>query len=203
MNSVLRQKTFPSGQEFQIVQGDITQEQVDAIVNAANSRLQHGGGVAGVIVRRGGRQIQTESNDWVRQHGPVSHDKPAYTSAGSLPYKYVIHAVGPIWGEGEEDAKLAATVRCALDLADQLNLESISLPAISTGIFGFPKGRAAELIFETIAQYYTAHPESSLALVRLTLFDKATVNAFLFVFDAGNTSHSNKATGDTNLTPDT
>jgi O-acetyl-ADP-ribose deacetylase (regulator of RNase III) len=190
MNTVLRQKKFPSGHEFQIVQGDITQERVDAIVNAANSRLQHGGGVAGVIVRRGGREIQQESNAWVRQYGPVSHAKPAYTMAGHLPCKYVIHAVGPIWREGDEaaklsaDAKLAAAVKGSLECAEELGLESISLPAISTGIFGFPKERSAKIIFETIAAYFDIHPESGLTQVRLTLLDQATVDVFLRTFDA-------------------
>ena len=89
--------TYPSGQRLEIVQGDITGETVDAIVNAANSHLQHGAGVAGAILRRGGYQIQQESLEWVRQHGPVTHAEPAYTSAGKLPCRYVIHAVGPVW----------------------------------------------------------------------------------------------------------
>ena len=184
MNSILRQKTFLSQHEFQIVQGDITQEQVDAIVNAANSQLQHGGGVAGMIVSRGGQQIQQESNAWVRAHGPVSHEEPAYTTSGRLPCKYVIHAVGPIWGEGTEDAKLGAAVKGSLKLADELSLESISLPAISTGIFGFPKERAAKIIFKTIDQYFDDLPESGLTLVRLTLFDQTTLDVFLQVWDA-------------------
>jgi len=184
MNLILRQKTFSSRHEFQIVQGDITQEQVDAIVNAANSQLQHGGGVAGVIVSRGGQKIQQESNAWVREHGPVSHEQPAYTTAGRLPCKYVIHAVGPIWGEGAEDSKLAAAVKGSLKLADELNLKSISLPAISTGIFGFPKDRAAKIIFEAVDQYIKSALESSLTQVRLTLFDQTTMDEFLQAWDA-------------------
>ena len=195
MNSIVRQKTFPSGQEFQIVQGDITQEQVDAIVNAANSRLQHGGGVAGLIVSRGGQRIQRESNAWVREHGPVSHAEPAYTTAGRLPCKYVIHAVGPIWGEGDEDAKLAAAVRGSLTLADELNLVSISFPAISTGIFGFPKERAAQIISETIDKYFNGQSESGLTQVRLALFDPTTVDVFLRIFDAGDSVLGNQVTG--------
>ena len=108
------------------MQGDITQEQVDAIVNAANSHLQHGGGVAGVIAHKGGQVIQQESHAWVRAHGPVSHAKPAYTSAGRLPCRYIIHAVGPVWGAGDEDHKLSAAVRGSLERADELNLRSIS-----------------------------------------------------------------------------
>lgn len=183
MNQKLREEVYPSGQEFIIVQGDITQEAVDAIVNAANNRLQHGGGVAGLIVRRGGSVIQQESNDWIREHGPVKHATPAYTTAGRLPCKYVIHAVGPIWGEGNEDVKLSAAVTGSLELADRLELDSLSLPAISTGIFGFPKKRAAKIIFEAIRIYLSDHPECGLKQVRLTLFDQATVEEFLRVWD--------------------
>jgi O-acetyl-ADP-ribose deacetylase (regulator of RNase III) len=184
MSQILRQKTFPSGREIQIVQGDITQEPVDAIVNAANRQLQHGGGVAGVIVRRGGWQIQTESTEWVKKNGSVDHGEPAYTTAGKLPCKYVIHAVGPRWGEGDEDAKLAAAVTGSLELADELKLKSLALPAISTGIFGFPKNRAAEIIFEMIEKYFIDQPQSGLEIVRLTLFDKTTADVFLSVWDA-------------------
>jgi putative ATPase len=186
MNKILRHKTFPSGVAFQIVQGDITQEVVDAIVNAANSHLQHGGGVADVIVRQGGQLIQQESNAWVQEHGLVSHQSPAYTSAGRLPCKYVIHAVGPVWGEGDEDAKLSAAVRGSLQLAEELNLGSISIPAISTGIFGFPKDRAAKIIFVTIDDFFLHKPETSLEQVRLTLFDLPTIQIFLDIYDAGN-----------------
>ena len=84
MNRIIREIEHESGKRFQLVQGDITAENVDAIVNAANAHLRHGGGVAGVIVRIGGPQIQAESDAWVRQHGPISHDSPAYTSGGAL-----------------------------------------------------------------------------------------------------------------------
>lgn len=184
MSQVLRDSTFPSGQGFQIVQGDITQENVDAIVNAANDRLQHGGGVAGIIVRKGGWEIQTESTEWVRERGPVSHAEPAYTTAGFLPCKFVIHAVGPRWGEGDEDNKLSAAVRGSLRLADELELSSIALPAISTGIFSFPKERAAQIIFDSIEQFFEDNPESGVELVRLTLYDQATVDVFLQAWDS-------------------
>ena len=106
MNRVLREHKFSTGQLLQIVQGDITHENVDAIVNAANEKLKHGGGVAAAISRRGGPAVQRESDQWIEEHGPVSHAEPAYTSAGELPAQYVIHAVGPVWGSGDEDAKL-------------------------------------------------------------------------------------------------
>jgi len=179
MSTILREKTLPGGQKLQIAQGDITTEQVEAIVNAANSGLQHGGGVAWAIARRGGEAIQRESNEWVRTHGPVSHAEPAYTSGGQLPCQYVIHAVGPVWGEGNEDNKLAAAVSGSLRRADELKLESIAFPAISTGIFGFPKDRAAKIIFAEIEKYFAENENSGLKLVRLTLFDQPTIEAFL------------------------
>ncbi len=179
MSQVLREHALPSGGCLQIAQGDLTQEPLDAIVNAANAHLAHGGGVAGAILRRGGPSIQADSDAWVRQHGPVAHDRPAYTGAGRLPCRYVIHAVGPVWGSGDEDAKLAAAVQGSLRLADELGLASIALPAISTGIFGFPKGRAAGVMLAAMRGYFEAHPASGIRIVRLVLFDTPTLQAFL------------------------
>jgi O-acetyl-ADP-ribose deacetylase (regulator of RNase III) len=182
MNQVLIESAISTGCRFQIVQGDITREEVDVIVNAANTHLQHGGGVAGVISRVGGPEIQRESDQWLQKHGPISHDFPAYTTGGRLPCKYAIHAVGPIWGSGDEENKLTAAVTGSLRLTDELKLNSIALPAISTGIYGFPKDRAARVIFEAIKTYFTKNPQSGLELVRLTLFDKSTVEVFLKVW---------------------
>ncbi len=178
MNSVLVEKYLSTGQTLQIVHGDITTEEVDAIVNAANDQLQHGGGVAWAIVRRGGEIIQEESDQWIRQYGPVSHTHPAWTSGGALPAKYVIHAVGPVWGDGDEDTKLADAVSGSLRVADELKCSSISMPAISTGIFGFPKDRAAGIIFSAI-ENYSSENKSGLKIIRLTLFDQTTINVFL------------------------
>lgn len=178
MNTVLTEHVLSTGQILQIVQGDITTETVDAIVNAANEHLQHGGGVAWAISKKGGPAIQKESDAWIRQHGPVSHARPAWTSGGLLPAKYVIHAVGPVWGDGDEDNKLSFAVTGSLVVADELKCSSIALPAISTGIFGFPKDRAAGIIFSAIKKYFESHA-SNLKVVKLTLFDQATVDVFL------------------------
>jgi O-acetyl-ADP-ribose deacetylase (regulator of RNase III) len=178
MNNVLWEHVFPTGQKIQIVQGDITTEEVDAIVNAANEQLQHGGGVAWAILKKGGPKIQKESDAWIRQHGPVSHARPAWTSGGLLPAKYVIHAVGPVWGDGDEDKKLSEAVTGSLGVADELKCESIALPAISTGIFGFPKDRAAGIIFASIEKYLEDN-KSNLKIVKLLLFDQATVDVFV------------------------
>ncbi len=129
--------------------GDITEEVVDAIVNAANSYLKHGGGVARAIVRKGGRIIQEESD----RIGYVPVGQVAVTSAGKLPARYVIHAVGPRWGEGDEDEKLRSAVANALAKAEELGLTSIALPAISMGIFGFPRDRGTRIILETVVEF--------------------------------------------------
>jgi len=179
MNTVLIERKLPSNQTTQIVQGDITTEEVDAIVNAANEHLQHGGGVARTISKRGGPAIQKESDAWIRQHGRVSHSHPAWTSGGYLPSKYVIHAVGPVWGDADEDKKLADAVTGSLRLADELKCSSIALPAISTGIYGFPKDRAAGIIFSAIEKYCAENPSSGLQIIKLVLFDQSTVDVFI------------------------
>ncbi len=183
MNRVLVDRSLPGGQTLQIARGDITAETTDAIVNAANAHLQHGAGVAGAIVRSGGPAIQRESDDWVRAHGPVQHAQPAWTSGGLLPARYVIHAVGPVWGDGDEDAKLAAAVQGALRVADELRLQSIALPAISTGIFGFPKDRAARVMLSAIEAYFKSNA-SGLSLVRIVLFDDPTLRSFMAIWAA-------------------
>ena len=179
MNTIKRTHTFTNGQRLEIVHGDITTETVDAIVNAANERLAHGGGVAGVISRKGGPDIQRESDAWVREHGPIPHEKPAYTGAGRLPCRYVIHAVGPVWGTGGEQAKLASAVRAALDLADEYGLNSVSMPGISSGIFGFPKPLCAQVMLGTISAWLAGHPESSVRVVNTCNIDDETAQIFL------------------------
>jgi len=183
MNAPIRETSLPNGEKLQLVRGDLTEQAVDAIVNAANAHLQHGGGVAAAIASKGGPTIQQESNAWVREHGPVSHAEPAYTSGGDLPCRYVIHAVGPIWGSGEEDLKLAQAVGGSLRCAEQLGLQSIAFPAISTGIFGFPKARAAEVIYQAINDHFDQTESSGLTLVRITLFDEQTERAFEGVWE--------------------
>jgi len=183
MSQVLSEFIFSSGQRLQLAQGDLTTEHVDAIVNPANRHLQHGGGLAGAIVAHGGGSIQVESAAWVLQHGLVAHNAPAYTRAGKLPCRYVIHAVGPVWGEGDEDRKLEEAVTGSLRLAERLELSSVALPAISTGIFGFPKERAAGIILSAVYTYFTQNSASKLSLVRITLYDQPTLDVFQRVWE--------------------
>ena len=176
---------LPSGQTLILEHGDLTEAQVDAIVNAANSGLAHGGGVAGAIVRRGGHIIQEESDEWVRRHGPAGHDRPALTGAGSLPAKAVIHAVGPVWHGGAqgEPANLRAAYTSALELAGAQSFGSVAFPSISTGIFGFPVAQGASIALQAARDYCAGHPDSSVREIRFVIIDGPTVQVFAAAFD--------------------
>jgi O-acetyl-ADP-ribose deacetylase (regulator of RNase III) len=129
--------------------GDITEMQTDAIVNAANERLILGGGVAGAIRTKGGPEIQAECN----KIGGTFVGGAVITTAGNLKTKHVIHAVGPRMGEGNENEKLKNATLNSLKLADENNLKSISFPAISAGIFGFPIESCAEIMLNITIEY--------------------------------------------------
>ncbi|MDI6744296.1 MAG: macro domain-containing protein [Thermodesulfovibrionales bacterium] len=163
---------------LRLVQGDITERSVDAIVNAANSHLQHGGGVAGAIVRKGGRIIQDESDSI--GYTPVG--TAVITTAGKLPAKFVIHTVGPRMGEGDEDNKLKNAVLSALRLASEKGLKSVSMPAISSGIFGFPKERCAKILVNESANFIKAQ-KSSLEIVEFCVYDDNTMEHFRREFE--------------------
>jgi O-acetyl-ADP-ribose deacetylase (regulator of RNase III) len=161
----------------EVLKGDITEQDTDAIVNAANSRLQHGGGVAGAIVRKGGSVIQEESDVWVKAWGgELDVGSCAITTAGNLLARYVIHAVGPRMGEGNEDEKLHNATLNSLRMADQRNLKSIAFPAISTGIFGYPIDRCADIMLETTVEYLLQ--ETKLEMVVFCLFDNKALTFF-------------------------
>jgi len=134
---------------IEIVEGDLTSLSVDAIVNAANDQLVLGGGVAGAIRHKGGPSIQDECN----QIGGTFVGGAVITTAGTLPSKYVIHAVGPRMGEGNEDEKLKNATLNSLEIATKKELNTIAFPAISTGIFGFPVDRCAGIMTNTVITY--------------------------------------------------
>lgn len=182
MSRILGRHILPGDRRLSLIQGDLTEQDVDAIVNAANKHLAHGAGVAAAIARRAGPQFQVESDAWVRDNGPVGHARPAITGAGRLPCRHVIHAVGPVWGEGDEEAKLGAAVGASLELATRHGLTSLALPAISTGIFGFPRSLAAQVILQAVLDFIEIHPETSLKDVRLVVFDGQTSEAFVGEF---------------------
>ncbi len=179
VNTILFEYTLPAGQLIRVVQGNLTAETTEAIVNAANEWLQHGGGVAGAIRRQGGEVIQQESAAWVQQHGPVPTGSAAITSAGKLATKYVIHAVGPVWGSGNDEQKLASAVRSALALAESYHLKSLAIPGISSGIFGGPKDICARVIIETTLEYLRQYPATTLKEVRFCNIDSLTATTFV------------------------
>jgi O-acetyl-ADP-ribose deacetylase (regulator of RNase III) len=165
-----------SGCTIRLIKGDITKVEADAIVNAANSWLKHGGGVAGAIVREGGRIIQEESDRIIRERGPIKVGEAVYTSAGLLKAKYVIHTVGPRMGEGDEEEKLKNATLNSLKLAERLGLNSIVFPAISTGIFGYPKDKCAQVMLRTVKEYVLSG--GKLKEIMFCLYDDETYRIF-------------------------
>ncbi len=168
---------------IKVVEGDITKIDSDAIVNAANSYLQHGGGIALAILRAGGEIIQKESNDIIRRNGPLKTGEAVITSGGNLKAKFVIHTVGPAWGEGNEEEKLQRAIISVLEIAKNIKLKSISIPAVSCGIFGFPKEKGTEIIFKSAKDFILNNetPFDEILLIGLgseipELFEKALKN---------------------------
>jgi len=157
---------------LELLQGDITEMETDVIVNAANAQLVLGGGVAGAIRRKGGPAIQEECN----RIGGTHVGGAVLTTGGNLKAKHVIHAVGPRMGEGDEDRKLRDATLNSLKLADQHQLESISFPAISTGIFGYPLDRCARIMLSTTIDYVKG--ETGLRRVVFCLYGKESFSAF-------------------------
>jgi O-acetyl-ADP-ribose deacetylase (regulator of RNase III) len=157
---------------LELVQGDITEMETDAIVNAANAQLVLGGGVAGAIKKKGGAAIQEECN----RIGGTHVGGAVITTGGNLKAKNVIHAVGPRMGEGDEDRKLKDATLNSLKIADQHQLESISFPAISTGIFGYPLDRCARIMLSTTIEYLKG--ETGLRRVVFCLYGEESFSAF-------------------------
>jgi O-acetyl-ADP-ribose deacetylase (regulator of RNase III) len=169
---------------IRLVRGDITERNVDVIVNAANSYLRHGGGLAAAIVRKGGKIIQEESD----KIGVVPVGNAVITGSGTLPCKVVIHAVGPKFGEGKEDQKLRSAMKNTLILAQANGFKSISIPAISSGIFGFPKDKCAKILVNESIRFITnssSKPRaSSLQTVEFCILDEETLEQFRMEFDS-------------------
>ena len=160
------------------VEGDITRMPVDVVVNAANTDLMHGGGIALAIARAGGHTINDESAEWIATYGPLVPGVAALTSAGSMPSSYVVHVAGPIYTQGEEnEALLAAAVLAALDTVDEIEETSVALPAISAGVYGYPADEAAAVI-AAAADEYLASEGGSLRSVRLVGFEAVMTKRF-------------------------
>ena len=164
--------------KISIIQGDITRQTTDAIVNAANSSLMGGGGVDGAIHRAGGPAILEECIKIVERQGRLPAGQAVITTAGSMKAKYVIHTVGPIWhgGDQSEPALLASAYRESLKLAAANNLSSVSFPSISTGAYGYPVAKAAVIALKEAVAFLKQ--TTSIKEVVFVLFDTRTFDAY-------------------------
>jgi len=170
--------------EIQVRLGDIVGECVDVITNAANGALAHGSGVAGALRRAGGAQFQRDSDEWVAANGTLDEGQVAVTGPGNgvLRCKFVAHAVGPIYRAAQHDESvrlLASAVRNTLQKTHDLNCASVSLPAISSGIFGFPKALCAKVMFDVAEEFCQQHESTTVRQIRFTNFDRETADVFL------------------------
>jgi O-acetyl-ADP-ribose deacetylase (regulator of RNase III) len=167
-----------SGKVLELLQGDITRETTDAIVNAANSELLPGGGVCGAIHRAAGPSLAEECRKLRAERGRVSTGHAVATSSGQLPARYVIHAVGPVWsgGASSEPEALASAYRESIRVADELGLKSIAFPAISTGIFGYPLGDATQVAVRTVREVLPR--AKNVNTVRFVVFDDAAFQTY-------------------------
>jgi O-acetyl-ADP-ribose deacetylase len=183
---------FPRGKKLRLLVGDITNIRVDAIVNAANSMLAGGAGVDGAIHRVGGPAIMRELDAIRAKRGGCPTGNAVATSAGALPAQFVFHAVGPNYRDGRhgEPEQLANCYRACLDLAEQHNVRTISFPAISTGVYGYPLEAAAGIALETIAARLQ-DPVCSVTDALLVLFDERTYRIYSRVAAARITSSRN------------
>jgi O-acetyl-ADP-ribose deacetylase (regulator of RNase III) len=170
------------GATILVVQGDLTAQDVDVVVNAANEQLAHGGGVAAALSRAGGPEVQRESDAWVKAHGPLGAATAAVTTAGRMPARWIVHVVGPRWRQGQDnEGLLRSAVRAALDTARDLGAQSLALPAISAGIFGYPRGEATTVITDETITWLQGNVDGdlgNLTEVRLVGYDAPTAMDF-------------------------
>ena len=168
---MIAREAYPGGRAFEVVVGDLLSEESDAIVNAANGRLAHGGGVAAAIARAAGPALQEEGDRIVAAGGEVDVGEAVVTTAGRLPFKGVIHAVGPHMGVGQEEDRLVQALGAAFRRAHERGWASVSFPAVSSGIFAVPLQVCARAYVRAVRGFFAAHPDTSLRTVRLCLFD--------------------------------
>lgn len=168
--TIIKTNTFRSGQTFAVVVNDILYEPVQCIVNAANGMLAHGGGVAAAIAEAAGSELLADCREIICRRGRITTGHAVVSKAGNLPFRGVIHAVGPKLGEGDEERKLAQALQEAFQLAEERRWESLSFPAVSSGIFRVPHSTCARAYLRAAKEFFTAHPMSPLRAIRLCLF---------------------------------
>ena len=166
--------------DLELIQGDITKAEVDAIVNAANSQLIGGGGVDGAIRRAGGDEIEQACAEIRKREGGCPTGKAVITTGGNLPAKYVIHTAGPVWegGNSGEAELLASCYQSSLQLAVQNGIHSIAFPSISTGIYGYPTEKAAVVALTAVKEFVEQN-NAAPTTIQFILFDEATHTCYL------------------------
>jgi putative ATPase len=167
--TTIAREEYPGGRAFEVVAGDLLAEPVDAIVNAANGHLAHGGGVAAAIARAAGPALEKDGDRIVAARGPLEVGEAVVTTAGRLPFKGVIHAVGPHQGVGDEEEKLVQALGAAFGCAHERGWTSLAFPAVSSGIFAVPLEVCARAYVRAVREFFAARPHSSLRRVRLVL----------------------------------
>jgi O-acetyl-ADP-ribose deacetylase len=168
--TIIEKKIFDRGQTFTVVVNDILYEPVQCIVNAANGILAHGGGVAAAIAEAAGSVLLADCREIIAQRGRIPSGHAVVSKAGDLPYKGVIHAVGPKMGEGEEEKKIIRALRAAFDIAEERRWKSLSFPGISSGIFLVPLTVCAKSYLRAVKEFYAQNPGAQLREIRLCLF---------------------------------
>jgi O-acetyl-ADP-ribose deacetylase len=168
---MIAREEYPGGGAFEVVLSNLLAETTDAIVNAANGHLVHGGGVAAAIARAAGEALVQEGDRIVVAQGPLAVGEAVVTTAGKLPFKGVIHAVGPQQGIGREEERLVQALGAAFLRAHERGFESVSFPAVSSGIFAVPLEVCARAYVGAVREFMRAHPDTSLKTLRLVLVD--------------------------------
>ena len=168
--TLVNKLALPGNREFAVVIYDLLYEPVDCIVNAANGGLSHGGGIAAAISKAAGPRLDEEGNEMVRRMGRIPVGEAVVTTAGNLPFKGVIHAVGPMMGSGDEENKIVKALHSSFLRASEKGWQSLSFPGISSGIFAVPLSICARAYIRAVKEFFPQHPDSSLRTIRLCLF---------------------------------
>jgi putative ATPase len=168
--TLVRRIDYSNGRRFEVVIYDLLDEPTDAIVNAANGGLSHGGGVAAAISKAAGPALDDEGNRIVRERGRIPVGEAVVTTAGKLRFKGVIHAVGPRMGDGNEGEKIVRALKAAFVRAHERSWSSVSFPAISSGIFSVPHEICARAYLCAVREFFQEYPDSSVRWIRLVLF---------------------------------
>jgi len=181
---VKKTKNYDNGCSFVVVVNDILNEPTDGIVNAANGRLAHGGGVARVIAEAAGDDLYVECKDIILNQKEIPVGKAVLTTAGDLPFKGVIHAVGPRMGDGDEGGKIKKALLSAFHLAQDRAWSSISFPGISSGIFSVPHPICARAYIDAVNEFFKQNPDTRLKTIHLCLFIGPLLDTVLEIFES-------------------